>query len=251
MSALQGRVGTKIKAVLTLLHKGGYDVGGIERQAENAMRRGQPAAPAYEAAVGAFLRGSPAMKPTLERVTKLIDQSDAATVAKYEHAVSAYITNRDETVMDALEPMMRADLTAMAVRSGELSVEDAGAGRVDWAGMGMPGLAGGGTVEAGAAPASPVPAPQTFAFASGAAGKAVQQTATRTTAAPAFANQAGAGSSPTGYRTPGVAARWDATLLPTFSKPSPYAGMSPGQIEGAWAAQAAEERGWIDQGQEV
>ncbi|KQN93065.1 hypothetical protein ASE95_10815 [Sphingomonas sp. Leaf231] len=251
MSALQGRVGTKIKAVLTILHKGGYDVGGIERQAENAMRRGQPAAPAYEAAVGAFLRGSPAMKPTLERVTKLIDQSDAATVAKYEHALSAYITNRDETAMDALEPMMRADLTAMAVRSGELSVEDAGAGRVDWAGMGMPGLAGGRAVEAGAALASPAPAPQTFAFASGTAGKAVPQTATRTTPAPAFANQAGAEGSITGYRTPGVAARWDAALLPTYSKPSPYAGMSPGQIRDAYSADASAPRGWVEKPNDI
>lgn len=211
------------------------------------MRRGQPVASAYEAAVGAFLRGSPTLKPTLERVTKLIGQSDAATVAKYEHAVSAYIANRDETAMDALEPMMRADLTAMAVRSGELSVEDAGAGRVDWAGMGMPGMAsGGGEVQPIAAPSSPTAAPQTFAFAFGASAKASPQTATRVTPTPAFANQADAGGSPTGYRTPGVAARWEATLLPTYSKPSPYAGMSPDQIKDAFAAKADALTGWID-----
>lgn len=243
MSALQGRVGTKIKAFLTILHKGGYNVAGIEQHAENAMRRGQPAASAYEAAVGSFLRGTPGIKLALERVAKLIDHSDPATVAKYEQAVSDYIATRDETAIDALEPMMRADLTAMAVRSGELSVEDAGAGRVDWASMGMPGLALSAAHSADTPPLAS--APQKFAFGAPAAFPG-QITGGRTDPSHASASQPSLTNSPTGYRTLAVQAKWNATPTPTYSKPSPYDGMSPAQIKDAAAAQAAQPRGWID-----
>lgn len=140
MKPLTGRTGVQIKAALSIIHKAGLNVGGVERQAENAMRAGRGQVAAYEAAVGDFLRANPAVKPTVERIVKLISRSDDATVARYGAAIEAYVSG-DEGPVNALAAMMRNDMQALMVRDGELSADDAAAGRVDWAALGVPGFA--------------------------------------------------------------------------------------------------------------
>ena len=134
---------------------------------------------------------------------------------------------------------MRQDSIALAVRNGEVSATDAQTDRVDWTSMGF-GEPEEDEVSAAtpASPAAPATAPRR-GFDT-----AVQPLTPRTAPVSLFANQASYGSSPTGMRSAAATAKWDATLLPTSGKQSPYAGIAPAQLRGAMTAQTAPPSGW-------
>ena len=232
MTALSTKQRAKMNAALAILHGQGHDVTALQGQARTHMAKGHSALQAYEAVIGGFLKANPDSAPAITRITALIGASDSNTVAQYDTALSTYIRTGDVGVIDALEPMIRADSAALAVKNGELSADDAAAGRVDWGAMGF----------TDPAPA-PAAAPQTFAFTG--------PTATTPNTAPAD-KQAGDGrhwaftGGGTGVRSAKAEARFGAFPVPGAISQSPYAGLAPAQIKEAMRADAAAPRGWVD-----
>lgn len=137
MTAFNPKQRAQINAALCVAHEAGKDVASIQQRARTIMATGHDPWRAYKAALGEFAKANPALRPGMARIDALIEASDSATVAKYDSALSAYIRTGDEAAVAGLEPMMRADMAALAVRNGEISAEDAAAGRVNWSEMGM------------------------------------------------------------------------------------------------------------------
>ncbi|ODP36202.1 hypothetical protein [Sphingomonas turrisvirgatae] len=169
MTAFNPKQRAQINAALCVAHEAGKDVAPIQRRAQTIMATGHDPWRAYKAAIGEFAKANPALRPAMARIDALIEASDATTVAKYDSALSTYIRTGDEAAVAGLEPMMRADMTALAVRNGEISADDAAAGRVNWAGLGMGWDDG---------------KPQQFAFATPPQGTAEQRPAPATQAGP-------------------------------------------------------------------
>ena len=254
MTALTTKQTTKINAALAIIHKQGHNVGALQQQAKNLMAQGQHPARAYEATFNGFLRSNAGLAPTLHRITSLIEASDGATVDKYASALRTYIETGDETAVNALEPVRRADSIALAMRNGEVSAQDVAEGRMDWGGMGFEQPAPGNASGAPAAAQETAPAPsQKFEFKSGQAqpGKAGHvEDAYSIYSQPESGYAAMKANTPafvpgvTGYRSPATEAKWNNVLVPVVGQASPYAGKSPAQIKVAMAAQAAIKTGW-------
>jgi hypothetical protein len=101
----------------------------------------------------------------LSKVTRLVEASDAATVAKYDVALSAYIATGDGSQLTALAPMIAQDSVALAVKNGELK-EGSLTGDSIEAALGFPmGEASLAQAMAAPAPEAPPAAPAaSFAF---------------------------------------------------------------------------------------
>lgn len=246
MSGLTMKQRAKVNAALCMIHYQGHSVDAVQARVRAHAASGMDLRTAFETGLNEFISANPAMQNPLGRVTSLIEASDELTVARYDAAINRYIETGDESVVNELEPMMRADAMALAVRNGEMDASQAASGQVDWGAESM------------AAPASATPllvsstAPaQRFAWATG----------------PAPAQPATGGNSPTvriaaaepmsvpftPNALPGsdtsvrIGRGWEkmnASVLPTWSKPSPYEGMSPGQIKDAMASAYAAKPGW-------
>lgn len=248
MTSLTTKQTTKINAALAIIHKQGHDVGALQQQANNLMAQGQHPARAYEATFNGFLRSNGALAPTLHRITGLIEASDGATVDKYASALRTYIETGDEAAVNALEPMMRGDIIALAMRNGEVSAQDVVDGKFDWGGMGLEPPA---PDYIPAMPDAPAPS-QKFEFKSGQAqpGKTNGEDAHSIYAPPETGYAAMKANTPTwvqgqmGYRSPATEAKWNNVLMPVVGQASPYAGKSPAEIKEAMTAQAAINTGW-------
>jgi hypothetical protein len=230
MTALSTKQRAKVNAALAILHGQGHDVAALQRQVQAHTAKGHSALQAYEAVIGGFLKANPDSAPAITRITALIGASDSNTVAQYDTALSTYIRTGDVSVIDALEPMIRADSAALAVKNGELSADDAAAGRVDWGAMGFTDPA-------------PAAAAQTFAF--GGPATAAPNTALADKQAGDGRHWASTGGG-TGVRSAKAEARFGAFPVPGAISQSPYAGLAPAQIKEAMRADAAAPRGWVD-----
>ncbi|MGC6401174.1 hypothetical protein ACNI3Q_11420 [Sphingomonas sp. FW199] len=137
MTTLNQKQRAQINATLCIAHAAGKDVAAIQQRARTIMATGRTPWHAHKAALIEFAKANPALVPTMKRVDALIEASDSASVARYDTALREYIRTGDEAAVAGLEPMMRADMAALAVRNGEITAEDAAAGRVNWSAMGM------------------------------------------------------------------------------------------------------------------
>lgn len=248
MTALTIKERTSINAALATVHASGHDVAPLQQQAKAAG--GTYAA--YKRVMGEFVNANPDLAPVLVHTDRLVEASDAQTVARYDKALSAYIRTGDESHVNALEGMVRADSVALAVRGGALSTEDAAAGRVDWGGMGLAAPAAAPAAPAkfsfaDASPATPASSPgQPSITRSAPASSSVTRPASNT-ATPAgtvgrsygFANVSAAGGGIAERRE-----RFNALPTPGSSRPTPYAGMAPDQIKEAMRADFAARTGW-------
>ncbi|WP_294333305.1 hypothetical protein [uncultured Sphingomonas sp.] len=246
MNGLTMKQRAKVNAALCMIHYQGHSVDAVQARVRAHAASGMDLRAAYETGLNEFITVNPAMQSPLGRVTGLIEASDEATVARYDAAINRYIETGDETAVNELEPMMREDALALAVRNGELDASQAASGQVDWGAESM------------AAPASAPPLPvapaepsQRFAWATG---SAPAQPATGENSGPIRIATAEPKSVPfTPNALPGsdtavrIGRGWEkmnASVLPTWSKPSPYEGMSPGQIKDAMASAYAVKPGW-------
>ncbi|MDG5489216.1 hypothetical protein NYR55_11385 [Sphingomonas sp. BGYR3] len=194
------------------------------------MATGRPPWHAHKAALVEFAKANPGLIPTMKRVDALIEASDSASVARYDSALSQYIRTGDEAAVAGLEPMMRADMAAIAVRNGEITAEDAAAGRVNWSALGMGWDEG---------------KPQQFAFATAPQSAAEWQAAPPAPPQPgrpslppggagkdAWSNQAGASARPAASRASDARAEraWEGPAAPLGGSSLPRAapGAQPG-----------------------
>ena len=169
MTALTDKQRVKVNAALTIIHGHGYDPAPVSKIARDLIAIGHPARSAYEQALNTFAQSRPGIGGAIAKVAQLIEASDGPTVARYDDALSLYIQTGDNSGINALEAMIVADATALAIRSGE-STADALAGfSIDDAlGTAFDEMQERATAPEMMADPAPAPAPavtQSFAFA--------------------------------------------------------------------------------------
>jgi hypothetical protein len=175
----------KVNAALSLIHANGYDAQTVVAWAKEYERTGYDPRRAFERALNDFGDSQPEVMAGMTKVTRLVEASDVATVAKYDGALSAYIATGDGSQLTALVPMMARDSVALAVKNGELADGSLSGASIE-AALGFPmgevslaqamdptasqaAPAAPAAEPATAAPQAPAPAAarQSFAFASG------------------------------------------------------------------------------------
>jgi hypothetical protein len=125
MTALTPRQAIKAKAALSLIALHGHNPRTVQKQVQDELAKGLPANIAYKNALDAFIARVPAMGDTLHIAVDLIHNSDNATVALYDKALTAYNNSGDESHLDSLAPMILEDAKALAISKGEVSEADA------------------------------------------------------------------------------------------------------------------------------
>ncbi len=185
-----------------------------------------------ELALNSYAGSNPSLLPAIVKVTELIEASDHRTTAAYDHALSSYIQTGDDSALAAMAPVIQADAIALAIRSGELTAEEAQEEGAAGFALGFD-FGGDGAAPAGDAPAD---APQGGQQGQATAPPATAQrvTAPAFGAAPQPRQTAPQGASQTGQRGPRAQARWDdATPQGSFGPASPFAGMTPAAARAA------------------
>lgn len=104
---------TKINAALSFLYGSGHDVHAVTREAQTYISIGHGMLSAYEKAFATFVGSNPDTLAPLTRITALIEASDGATVVKYDRALSEYIETGNDASLNALAPMVAADMAAL------------------------------------------------------------------------------------------------------------------------------------------
>ena len=125
MTALTPRQAIKVKAALSLIAVHGHNPRTVQKQAQDELAKGYPANIAYKNAIDGFIARVPAMGNTLHLAVDLIHNSDDATVALYDKALTEYNNTGDDSCLDGLAPMILEDAKALAISKGEVTEADA------------------------------------------------------------------------------------------------------------------------------
>ena len=125
MTALTPRQAIKVKAALSLIAVHGHNPRTVQQAATAELAKGYPANIAYKNAIDGFIARVPAMGNTLHLAVDLIHNSDDATVALYDKALTEYNNSGDDSCLDGLAPMILEDAKALAISKGEVSEADA------------------------------------------------------------------------------------------------------------------------------
>lgn len=128
MTALTPRQAIKVKAALSLIAVHGHNPRTVQQAATAELAKGYPANIAYKNAIDGFIARVPAMGNTLHLAVDLIHNSDDATVALYDKALTEYNNTGDDSCLDGLAPMILEDAKALAISKGEVTEADA----TDW-----------------------------------------------------------------------------------------------------------------------
>lgn len=131
MTALTPRQAIKVKAALSLIAVHGHNPRTVQQAATAELAKGYPANVAYKAAIDGFIARVPAMGNTLHLAVDLIHNSDDATVALYDKALTDYNNTGDDSCLDSLAPMILEDAKALAISKGELTEADAANWTID------------------------------------------------------------------------------------------------------------------------
>ena len=121
MNGLNQRQRVKINEALSLIYSQGYDAQTVVTWARAYQKSGYDMRSSYQQALNDFVSGQPDLATTLGKITRLIENSDVPTVAKYEQAINAYIEKGDDRAINELGPMIAADSVALAQQNGELT----------------------------------------------------------------------------------------------------------------------------------
>jgi len=125
MTALTPRQAIKVKAALSLIAVHGHNPRTVQQAATAELAKGYPANVAYKTAIDGFIARVPAMGNTLHLAVDLIHNSDDATVALYDKALTEYNNTGDDSCLDGLAPMILEDAKALAISKGEVTEADA------------------------------------------------------------------------------------------------------------------------------
>jgi len=125
MTALTPRQAIKVKAALSLIAVHGHNPRTVQQAATAELAKGYPANIAYKNAIDGFIARVPAMGNTLHLAVDLIHNSDDATVALYDKALTDYNNSGDDSHLDSLAPMILEDAKALAISKGEVTEADA------------------------------------------------------------------------------------------------------------------------------
>lgn len=125
MTALTPRQAIKVKAALSLIAVHGHNPRTVQQAATAELAKGYPANIAYKNAIDGFIARVPAMGNALHLAVDLIHNSDDATVALYDKALTDYNNTGDDSHLDGLAPMILEDAKALAISKGEVTEADA------------------------------------------------------------------------------------------------------------------------------
>ena len=128
MRGLTNKQRVKVNAALSVIHAMGYDANEVTAQAKAIMATGHDARTAYERALNQFAGSNQETADGLRKITRLVEASDAQTVAQYDHALNEYIATGSEAALDALAPTIAADSIALAIHLGEMTEADVAGG---------------------------------------------------------------------------------------------------------------------------
>ena len=123
--SFSGRDRLKVKAGLAELHALGHDTGEVTRLAKTLMGMGTPERNAYARAFDGFVARVPAMHAPLQRIGQLVDTYDSRSLARYDLALTNYITTGDQVHLDAIAPAVAHDMANMARQTGDAGFADA------------------------------------------------------------------------------------------------------------------------------
>lgn len=104
MTALTPRQAIKVKAALSLIAVHGHNPRTVQQAATAELAKGYPASVAYKNAIDSFIACVPAMENTLHLAVDLIHNSDDATVAFYDKALTDYNNSGDDSHLIASLP---------------------------------------------------------------------------------------------------------------------------------------------------
>ena len=107
MTALTNKQRVKTNAALTIIHSSGGDASAVTAHAKQLQALGHPARSAYEIALTSAVAAAPELSAEIERSLRLIEASDHATVALYDHALTSYNETGSETELQALRSDVR------------------------------------------------------------------------------------------------------------------------------------------------
>jgi len=127
MTALTNKQRVKVNAAFAIIHGHGFNASIVGKEARVIMGTGHPAPTAYAMALNIFAQRQPGIGGSIDKVTRLIEASDDATVAQYDRALNQYIQTGDDSGISALQDMIVADSRTLAIRNGE-GTEDTLAG---------------------------------------------------------------------------------------------------------------------------
>lgn len=131
MTALTPRQAIKVKAALSLIAVHGHNPRTVQQAAAAELAKGYPANIAYKNAIDGFIARVPAMGNTLHLAVDLIHNSDDATVALYDKALTEYNNTGDDSCLDGLAPMILEDAKTLAISKGEVTEADAANWTID------------------------------------------------------------------------------------------------------------------------
>lgn len=113
---------TTFDAVLTCISTAGYDPDVAHAAAEAEIGAGVPPLTAYSRALNNYVSTLPAdLQGAIGKIARLVSNSDEATLAQYDAAMTNYNETGDETAIEALYPMLARDGVALALRDGEIT----------------------------------------------------------------------------------------------------------------------------------
>ncbi|MFK4794783.1 hypothetical protein [Sphingobium sp. ZW T5_29] len=117
-----GKQLTTFDAVLTCISAAGYDPDVAHAAAEADIAAGVPPLTAYSRALNNYVSTLPAdLQGTIGKIARLVSNSDEATLAQYDAAMTNYNETGDETAIEALYPTMARDGVALALKDGEIT----------------------------------------------------------------------------------------------------------------------------------
>lgn len=119
------RQSIKVKAALAVIHASGGNAQSVNATAKAHMAKGQATAKAYELALNAYAATAPEIGGLIGRVTRLVHASDDASLAQYDAALTHYDNTGDEAGLNALAPMVDADMATLDAREASPEPEAA------------------------------------------------------------------------------------------------------------------------------
>lgn len=120
---LNNRQRVTVNAALSMIAMHGHNPRTVQKQAKQLIATGMPGNQAYSYALETFATRVPSIRETLATVIALTTNSDEATLSAYDQAISHFNDTGDNSMLDALGPMIVADYKALLVRNGQATAE--------------------------------------------------------------------------------------------------------------------------------
>ncbi|MBD2841504.1 hypothetical protein [Erythrobacter rubeus] len=119
MSQLTKRERATAAAALLEIRGRGIDTREVTDTAATLIRMGTPEGKAYQRSFAKLLSTRPSLRGPLQRIETLVARSDIPTVARYNVALTNYMSSGDQAHLDSIAPTVAADLAQLSNETGD------------------------------------------------------------------------------------------------------------------------------------